>query len=353
MNENGSLQENRELFDKFGEYFAAGLAPRIEGEIAAGTLEIEPSNREDVAARIADGALLGRTIWGEEGAERTGCFLWIGGLGVLVGESNKTVADLTDDEVSTLDHSLKLNIEEGADDNPTVDWSDVERIGPEELAGKLNEIGVEEEFEVAALPISVAEQKMTFLFLMSTGAAGADVADAGSAAADPEEAAIPTGEVADAEEADVAAGITSHVGEAAAAEAPSAVGDDDDAPAEPPSSGDEADLTAAEIAASAALALGDDARGGIPGSQMKNLEYLLDVKLPLTIRLGATRIQLDELLKLTPGAILELDRREEEPLEVLANGQVVARGEVVVVDERFGLRITEIGSSEERVRATL
>ncbi|MBZ0268111.1 FliM/FliN family flagellar motor switch protein, partial [bacterium] len=58
-------------------------------------------------------------------------------------------------------------------------------------------------------------------------------------------------------------------------------------------------------------------------------------------------------LALTPGAVLELDRREDEPLELLANGQVVGRGAVVVVDERFGLRITEIGSPEERIGASL
>ena len=84
-----------------------------------------------------------------------------------------------------------------------------------------------------------------------------------------------------------------------------------------------------------------------------NLQHLLDVRLPLTIRLGSTRMPLEELLALTPGAILELDRQEDEPLELLANGQVVGRGEVVVVDERFGLRITEIGSPEDRARATL
>ena len=77
----------------------------------------------------------------------------------------------------------------------------------------------------------------------------------------------------------------------------------------------------------------------------------MNVRLPLTIRLGSLRMNLDELLHLTPGAILELDRHEDEPLEVLANGQVVAHGEVVVVDERFGLRITEIGSATDRIRA--
>jgi flagellar motor switch protein FliN/FliY len=76
----------------------------------------------------------------------------------------------------------------------------------------------------------------------------------------------------------------------------------------------------------------------------------MNVRLPLTIRLGSLRMNLDELLQLTPGSILELDRRENEPLDVLSNGQVVARGEVVAVDDRFGLRITEIGPPSERIR---
>lgn len=82
-----------------------------------------------------------------------------------------------------------------------------------------------------------------------------------------------------------------------------------------------------------------------PGDESPaGLEHLLDVRLPLTVRLGTTRMSLDDVLSLTTGSIVELEQREDEPLEVLANGRVVARGEVVVVDERFGLRITQIGS---------
>ena len=80
-------------------------------------------------------------------------------------------------------------------------------------------------------------------------------------------------------------------------------------------------------------------------------DHLMDVRIPLSIRLGSTSMNLDEILRLSPGAIVELDQREEEPLEVVANGRVIARGEVVVVDERFGLRITDVGSSGERLSA--
>jgi flagellar motor switch protein FliN/FliY len=78
---------------------------------------------------------------------------------------------------------------------------------------------------------------------------------------------------------------------------------------------------------------------------------ILDLPLSLQIRLGTTQMALDELLHLIPGSVIELQQREEEPLEVLANGRVVARGEVVVVDERFGVRITEIVASRERLAA--
>ena len=71
-----------------------------------------------------------------------------------------------------------------------------------------------------------------------------------------------------------------------------------------------------------------------------------------SIRLGSTRMALEDVLRLAPGAVVELDRNEGEPLEVLANGRVIARGEVVVVEERFGLRLTEIGSTEDRILAT-
>jgi flagellar motor switch protein FliN/FliY len=64
-------------------------------------------------------------------------------------------------------------------------------------------------------------------------------------------------------------------------------------------------------------------------------------------------MKLDDVLRLAPGSIVQLDQRDDEPLEVLANGRLIAKGEVVVVDERFGLRITEIGSSAERLQATL
>jgi flagellar motor switch protein FliN len=89
---------------------------------------------------------------------------------------------------------------------------------------------------------------------------------------------------------------------------------------------------------------------GIAAPGFRNLPHLLDVRIPLTVRLGSARMTLDDVLRLAAGSVVELDRREDEPLEILANGRVVARGEVVVVDERFAVRITGIGAPEERVR---
>lgn len=86
-----------------------------------------------------------------------------------------------------------------------------------------------------------------------------------------------------------------------------------------------------------------------PGEQRK-LELLLDVPLKVSVVLGRTRRPIREVLNLTPGAIVELNALVDEPVEVLVNGTLVARGEVVVVNENFGVRLTSIISPEERLR---
>jgi flagellar motor switch protein FliN/FliY len=89
-----------------------------------------------------------------------------------------------------------------------------------------------------------------------------------------------------------------------------------------------------------------------PSAQPDVLRPLLEVKILLRVRLGSTRMNLHDALRVAPGTILELDRGADEPLEVLANGRVIARGEVVSVDGGHGLRITEIGSSSDRIEAS-
>ena len=74
----------------------------------------------------------------------------------------------------------------------------------------------------------------------------------------------------------------------------------------------------------------------------RGLEMLHGVVMDVTVELGRTRMTVRELLALTPGTVLELDRAAGSPADLLVNGRLIARGEVVVVDEDFGLRVTEI-----------
>jgi len=82
-----------------------------------------------------------------------------------------------------------------------------------------------------------------------------------------------------------------------------------------------------------------------------NLDLLLDIELPLMVRMGQTEMPLGDLLKLTPGSILELNRAADAPVELLVNGKQIAKGEVVVVDGNFAFRITEIESTANRLRS--
>lgn len=88
-----------------------------------------------------------------------------------------------------------------------------------------------------------------------------------------------------------------------------------------------------------------------PGPDAGNLELLLDIQLPVVVRMGQTDMQMGELLKLTPGAILELNRSADAPVELLVNGKLIAKGEVVVVDGNFAFRITEIETRAARIRS--
>jgi flagellar motor switch protein FliN/FliY len=82
-----------------------------------------------------------------------------------------------------------------------------------------------------------------------------------------------------------------------------------------------------------------------------NLDLLLDIQLPVVVRMGQTDMQMGELLKLTPGSILELNRNADAPVELLVNGKLIAKGEVVVVDGNFAFRITEIDTRAARIRS--
>jgi flagellar motor switch protein FliN/FliY len=73
-----------------------------------------------------------------------------------------------------------------------------------------------------------------------------------------------------------------------------------------------------------------------------NLQLVLDVELNVTLRFGQRQLALREVLELTSGSVIELDRQVEEPVELLLEGKVIARGEAVVIDGNYGLRVTEV-----------
>jgi flagellar motor switch protein FliN/FliY len=79
-------------------------------------------------------------------------------------------------------------------------------------------------------------------------------------------------------------------------------------------------------------------------------DLLLDVALPVAVSFGRAQLQIREVLKLNSGSIIELNRLVNEPVDVVVNDSVIARGEVVVVDGNYGVRITQIASREDRIR---
>ena len=81
----------------------------------------------------------------------------------------------------------------------------------------------------------------------------------------------------------------------------------------------------------------------------RNIELILDIPLQVTVVLGRTRKEIRDVLSLTPGAIVELDKLADEPVEILINGTLIAHGEVVVINESFGVRINNIVSPVERI----
>ena len=81
-----------------------------------------------------------------------------------------------------------------------------------------------------------------------------------------------------------------------------------------------------------------------------NLDVLLDVPVTIAMEIGRTKINIRNLLQLTQGSVVELDRLAGEPMDVLVNGTLIAHGEVVVVNDKFGIRLTDVISPSERVR---
>jgi flagellar motor switch protein FliN/FliY len=81
-----------------------------------------------------------------------------------------------------------------------------------------------------------------------------------------------------------------------------------------------------------------------------NLDVILDVPVTLSLEVGRSRIPIRNLLQLNQGSVVELDRGAGEPLDVYVNGTLIAHGEVVVINDRFGIRLTDVVSPSERIR---
>ncbi|WP_407665218.1 flagellar motor switch protein FliN [Microbulbifer elongatus] len=85
------------------------------------------------------------------------------------------------------------------------------------------------------------------------------------------------------------------------------------------------------------------------GGAARDLEMVMDIPVKLSVELGRTRITIKQLLELAQGSVIELDGLAGEPMDILINGYLVAQGEVVVIEEKYGIRITEIVTPQERI----
>ena len=96
---------------------------------------------------------------------------------------------------------------------------------------------------------------------------------------------------------------------------------------------------------------GEDPPDEIQTVEDFDLNLLLDIPLEITVELGRTKIQIQELLSLGPGATVSLSKLEGEPVDILANDKLIARGEVVLQNKKYGIRITEITSRMKRIKS--
>jgi flagellar motor switch protein FliN/FliY len=112
-----------------------------------------------------------------------------------------------------------------------------------------------------------------------------------------------------------------------------------------------AEQAQAEAAMKAQQANFQDFAGAATKSNTHNdIDFILDIPVQLTVELGRTKIAIKNLLQLAQGSVVELDGMAGEPMDVLVNGCLIAQGEVVVVNDKFGIRLTDIISPSERIR---
>jgi flagellar motor switch protein FliN/FliY len=108
-------------------------------------------------------------------------------------------------------------------------------------------------------------------------------------------------------------------------------------------------LATQEQAASAAVFKDFSNKGPRPDTP-NDIDFILDIPVQLTVELGRTKIAIKNLLQLAQGSVVELDGLAGEPMDVLVNGCLIAQGEVVVVNDKFGIRLTDIITPSERIR---
>ena len=110
----------------------------------------------------------------------------------------------------------------------------------------------------------------------------------------------------------------------------------------------EADALAAQTASAAVFK--DFSTKGARNDTPNDIDFILDIPVQLTVELGRTKIAIKNLLQLAQGSVVELDGLAGEPMDVLVNGCLIAQGEVVVVNDKFGIRLTDIITPSERIR---
>ena len=93
-----------------------------------------------------------------------------------------------------------------------------------------------------------------------------------------------------------------------------------------------------------------DARHEMSGEEKRKLDTILDIPVTISMEVGRSKINIRNLLQLNQGSVVELDRVAGEPLDVLVNGTLIAHGEVVVVNDKFGIRLTDVISQVERIK---
>ena len=86
---------------------------------------------------------------------------------------------------------------------------------------------------------------------------------------------------------------------------------------------------------------------------MRNIDMLMDIPIPILVELGKTEMMMSEILALSPGSIIELDSLAGEPVKITIRGKIIAQGEVVVVEENFGVKITKIADTQDRIKSAV